>query len=310
MTVDIVLCADRGAVLGLAATVRSALEASTDTIDVHVLVTGVGPDEQEKLLRSWNHKRCGRVRFYELNADKLAHFRSTRYLKSKSSYARYFIAMLPSSVSRCIYLDTDLLVCRDLAEAGALSLQGYPIAAVADVSVRTRGEWPELRHRLGLRAERTYFNGGFLIIDLAAWRALDIERKLVELSIAAFDRLHSQDQDALNIVFEGQTLLLDPSWNTSQYENPSTLSGRVVHLIGSAKPWHARYLYRPEDPDLNRRMYDSFYAVLDRTEYGGFRPWNPMGLGILAETINRNIPTADMLLGKLRRTFLKATKPS
>ena len=131
-----------------------------------------------------------------------------------------------------------------------------------------------------------------------------------EVQRGKVNRLDSQDQDALNIVFEGQTLLLDPSWNTSQYENPSTLSGRVVHLIGSAKPWHARYLYRPEDPDLNRRMYDSFYAVLDRTEYGGFRPWNPMGLGILAETIKRNIPTADMVVGKLRRTFLRATKPS
>ncbi len=258
------------------------------------------------LRRSWDHKNCGHISFYKVPAERLARFRSTRYLKSKSAYARYFIAVLPVSVSRCIYLDTDLLVCRDLSEAIELPLLGNVIAAVPDVSVRTRGAWPELRLRLGLKDERTYFNSGFMVIDLNAWRARNIEGQLVDLSISEFDRLDSQDQDALNIVFEGQTLLLDPSWNTSQYENPLSIEGKIVHLIGSAKPWHARYLYRPQNPALNKRMHDTFYALLDRTGYAGFRPWNPMGLGIVAETIKRNLPTLDMVVGKIRRAFSKA----
>ncbi|MFN7089279.1 MAG: glycosyltransferase family 8 protein [Allorhizobium sp.] len=310
MTIDVVLCADRGVIRGLATTVRSALEACSVPLNIHVLETGIGVLEQHKLERSWEHKNRGRVCFYQVTADKLARFRSTKYLKSKAAYTRYFIAMLPVSVTRCIYLDTDLLVCRDLAEASELSLEGNPIAAVPDISVRTRGVWPELRLRLGLKDERAYFNSGFMIIDLEAWRANGIEQQLVDLSIAEFDRLDSQDQDALNIVFEGRTLLLDPAWNTSQYEDPRDLEGRVVHLIGSAKPWHARYLYRPENPALNKRMYDSFYAVLDRTAYAGYRPWNPMGLGVVTEIVTANVPTADMVVGKMRRTVAKFIRPS
>ncbi|MCX8996227.1 glycosyltransferase family 8 protein [Rhizobiaceae bacterium BDR2-2] len=301
MTIDIVLSADRGVLYGLATTVRSALESSSDIVNVHVLATGFSEKDRADLKRSWAHGKCGTVAFYDVPAEKLAPFRSTKYLKSKSAYARYFIALLPADVTRCIYLDTDLLVMRDLAEAARMDLAGHPIAAVADVSVRTRKSWPELRARLGLQDERTYFNSGFLIIDLTAWRAHDIEQALVDISIAAFDRLDSQDQDALNLVFENKTLLLDPDWNTSQYERPERLEGRIIHLIGTVKPWHARYAKKLDDPYMKNVMYDGFYGILDRTAYRGYRPWNVAGLGALAETFRGNIPTRDMIAGKLRR---------
>jgi lipopolysaccharide biosynthesis glycosyltransferase len=301
MTVDIVLCADRGVLYGLAATVRSALESSSERLNVHVLATGFSDRDCADLRTSWSHEHCGVVTFYEIPAGKLAPFRSTKYLKSKSAYSRYFIAQLPADIRRCVYLDTDLLVMRDLAEAQHLDLGGNLIAAVPDVSVRTRKTWPELRQRLGLKDERAYFNSGFLIIDLHAWRTLGMEQALVDISIAEFDRLDSQDQDALNLVFEGRTLLLDPGWNTSQYERPEQVSGKIIHLIGTVKPWHARYLDKIGDDAIRKDMSRTFYAILDRTAFKGYRPWNVAGLGSSLETLRGNIPTYDMVAGKLRR---------
>ena len=67
--------------------------------------------------------------------------------------------------------------------------------------MRIRKTRPELRKRLGLQDKLNYFNSGLLIIDLEAWRKNYSERALVDISISAFDRLRSQDQDALNIVW-------------------------------------------------------------------------------------------------------------
>lgn len=303
MALDVVLCSDRNSLYGLAVSVRSALEAASNTLNIHVLGTGLTAKDKADLEASWRLDACGKVVFGEVPMSKLARFRSTRYLKSKASYSRYFINdILPASASRCLYLDADLVVFKDLAEAERCDLEGKGIAAVRDISIRTRGTWPELRQRLGLRSEKNYFNTGVLIIDMDAWRANEVERRLVDVSIAKFDQLDSQDQDALNILFEDDTRILDTSWNFSQYERRDPVADGIIHMLGRVKPWHARYVRQNgADADLMKKVYAPFYDFLDRTAYAGWRPWNGFGLGAVIEDFNSNIPTRDMVVGKLRR---------
>jgi len=301
MHVDIALSGDRSVLPGLAVTVRSALENTTSQLNIHVIGSGLRESDQDKLRRSWNHPYCGTVNFAKISRERLQSFRSTAYLKSKVAYARYFIGDIFPRLGRCIYLDADLLVLRDLTEAFEVDLHDEIAAAVRDISVRVKSSDPALKSRLGLREEMNYFNSGFMIMELSAWRREQLANKLVKLSIDRFDDLHSQDQDALNLVLEDRVLLMEASWNTSQYEKPEPLAGNIVHLIGTVKPWHIRYKAKFIEKYYEEVIFNTFTSVLNRTEFRGWTPWNVWGLGAYKELVNQKIPTRDMIWSKLRR---------
>ena len=303
MSINLVLCGDRRILWGLAVTVRSALEHSSKPVNIHVLCAGFSKADKQKLSASWDHDKCGAIDFKDIATERISRFRSTRYMRSKSTYSRFFIGEFYPDLLRSIYVDTDFLICRDLAPVSELDLRGRIAAVVRDISVREQPVCPELKARLNLTNEMNYFNGGFLVIDLQQWREAGIQEKLVTISIEKFDQLHSQDQDALNIVLENKVLFLDPTWNTSQYERPDSLKGNMVHLIGKIKPWHARYKKKLSDRYFREVIYRAFYDFLDRTAYKGSRPWDPAGLGTLVEHAGANIPTLDMVQGKIRRVM-------
>jgi len=301
MNADIALCGDRRVLPGLAVTVRSALENATRRLNVHVISAGLLELDKEKLRRSWDHPNCGQVNFAEITRQKAQSFRSTAYLKSKAAYARYFIDEMFPNIERCVYLDADLLVFRNLTEAFQMDLGDNIAAAVRDISVRVNPVNPALKRRLGLRDEGNYFNSGFMIMELNAWRRERLVDKLVEISIERFDELDSQDQDALNMVLEDRTLLINEAWNTSQYEKPIPLTGHIVHLIGTVKPWHARYKGKFRERYYEDVIFAAFMDVLDRTEFRDWRPWDFFGLGKYTEFVDQKMPTRDMIAGKLRR---------
>ncbi len=310
MPIDVVLCGDRRVVWGMAASARSALEHARDVINIHVICDGYGAAEKGELTRSWRpHSKCGAIEFVDIASERIAGFRSTMYLKSKATYSRYFIGDLLPTLQRCIYLDIDLLVMRDLAEAARMDLGDAWLAAVRDISVRKRPCQPALRERLGLRDESRYFNGGFLVLDLERWRANDLTQRLVDISNTKSELLHAQDQDALNMVFEDRVLLLDETWNQSQYEKPATLENRIIHMIGPVKPWNARYKEKFADPYYRDVIAREFYAVLDRTAFAGLRPPDMLGLGRFGEYVAAKTPTADMIKRKIRR-FVNAGSPA
>jgi lipopolysaccharide biosynthesis glycosyltransferase len=308
MSVDIVLSTDRLVLPGLAVTVRSALENTTSQLNIHVISVGLRESDQEKLRQSWDHPYCGTVEFVDIGKKYLRHlqsFRSTAYLKSKATYARYFISDIFPHLDRCIYLDVDLLVLRDLTEAFEMDLGGNIAAAVRDISIRFQDENPALKLRLGLRDEMNYFNGGFMVMELNAWHRERLANELVKLSIERADDFHSQDQDALNVVLEDRTRLMDVSWNTMQYEKPMPLAGNVVHLIGTVKPWHIRYKAKFCEAYYEDVIFKTFISVLGRTEFRDWDPWNVWGLGALKEWVFQQMPTRDMVIGKVRRLVTK-----
>lgn len=309
MVVTLVLCADRAVLQGLAVTVLSALDHLSDRASVHVIGSGLRLEDKRDLRGSWQHPRLAELAFHDLDYRRLTGFRSTAYLKSKTAYARYFLGdFLPAGATRCLYLDTDLLVLRDLAELAAIDLEpeglSAPVlAAVPDVSVRLDPDNSDAARRLGLADAGGYFNSGVLAIDLERWRRLGVAERLVAYSIANETILHSQDQDALNGVLAEQVLRIDPVWNRSQYERPDPIDGQVIHLIGTVKPWHVRYATLHEDPYYREVIQARFFSYLDRTAFSGTRPRALMGLGARMESLSQAWPTRDMVTRKLRNAF-------
>ncbi|MCP9929586.1 glycosyltransferase family 8 protein [Cyanobium sp. AMD-g] len=295
--VNIVIVATANYLLGAAVTVRSALEACSTTINVYVICVDLSPADKQQLSNSWQTSNLGAISFIDFDLERVNNFRSTLLVKSKSPYARFFIPEYLANVSRCIYLDTDLIVCSDLNELQLLDLHGKSSACVIDGGIDTPQQQQRLREKLKLDNPHQYFNSGVIVMDLDAWRQHEIQAKALSVAQDNYDLLDQMDQDALNIVLAGDWLVLDPKWNTSKGRADSNFSDGIIHFLGKVKPWHADYA---------ANFQDRWFALLDRTAFTGQRPAQLLGIAAAYRRFVRTVPTFEMVKGKLRRLIRSA----
>jgi lipopolysaccharide biosynthesis glycosyltransferase len=295
--VNIVIVATSNYLWGAAVTVRSALETCSTTLNAYVISVDLSQEDKRLLSESWQTPNIGDVRFFDFDLEQVDKLRTTLLVKSRSPYARFFIPDYLSDVSRCIYLDTDLIVCSDLNALQTLDLQGKSSACVIDGGIDTPQQQQRLRDKLKLKNPTQYFNSGVIVMDLDAWRRHRIPAKALAVAQDNYDLLDQMDQDALNIVLADDWLILDPKWNTSKGRAEPGFSDGIIHFLGKVKPWHADYA---------ANFQDRWFALLDRTAFSGQRPVKLLGIGAAYRKFVRSIPTWDMVKGKLRRLLRSA----
>ena len=162
---------------------------------------------------------------------------------SSATYARYFIPQFVAE-ERVLYLDSDLVVNRDLQPLFDISLEGKLVAAVGD-------------------AGGYGFNAGVLLIDNRAWK----ERQLQESFIKETDRImglvqsgqmedFNGDQTVLNHVLDQDWLPLDKIYNLQVgHDLVAFYSGwnghfeldqepLIIHYTTFRKPWNSEVSYR------------------------------------------------------------------
>ena len=128
------------------------------------------------------------------------------YLRLKIS------STLSEDISRCLFLDVDMLVRTDLRSLFSLDLIGKLGAAVPDMggkSHKLRAKESGLKDiPLGLH----YFNAGFMLLNLDQWRKEKIEEKC--LALLRQYKANSADQDVLNAVMPIEHRIELPfAWN-------------------------------------------------------------------------------------------------
>lgn len=162
---------------------------------------------------------------------------------SSATYARYFIPQFVAE-ERVLYLDSDLVVNRDLQPLFDIPLEGKLVAAVGD-------------------AGGYGFNAGVLLIDNRAWK----ERQLQETFIKETDRImgllqsgqmedFNGDQTVLNHVLAQDWLPLDKIYNLqvghdlvafySGWNGHFELDQKplIIHYTTFRKPWNSEVSYR------------------------------------------------------------------
>lgn len=162
---------------------------------------------------------------------------------SSAAYARYFIPQFVAE-ERVLYLDSDLVVNRDLQPLFDIFLEGKLVAAVGD-------------------AGGYGFNSGVLLIDNRAWK----ERQLQETFIKETDRImglvqsgqmedFNGDQTVLNHVLDQDWLPLDKIYNLQVgHDLVAFYSGwnghfeldqepLIIHYTTFRKPWNSEISYR------------------------------------------------------------------
>lgn len=304
----VVLAADDNFAMPLAATVRSALDnlAPDRTLRIYMLDGGILDATKERLLRSWPEGRY-QIEWLRVDASVLSGLPVSGHINLVSYYRILIPLLLPTDVQRVIYLDADLIVRADLARLWDLNLSGRLCLAAQDCSapyldssqalanyqlcgplLGSAQPVPNFRE-LGLEREAAYFNAGVLLIDLAAWRNVDLSRQ--SLACLEQNRQHVLfwDQYALNVVLAGSWGQLDvrwnqgwhvftyPTWEQSPFDRQTFEQLRndpyIVHFTTRSKPWRplCRHPFRSE-----------FFKYVDRTAWAG---WRPPRLKVVLESI-------------------------
>lgn len=158
---------------------------------------------------------------------------------SKMSYARMVIdRLLDPSITRVLYLDSDVLVRVDIGALYGIDMQGYPIAAVRDAWGAFFALGRDQADRSIVDSAVPYFNAGVLLIDVPRWREAGIVDRIAGfVSDGRAERMF-MDQDMLNVIFEDKWLQLPFTWNliNARPVHEALLPG-IVHYTGKHKPW-------------------------------------------------------------------------
>jgi lipopolysaccharide biosynthesis glycosyltransferase len=270
----VVVCAtDDGYAMPLAVTIRSLLDylGKDRRVRLIVLDGGLSATSRERLLKSWQDDRLT-VEWTAPDMRLISDLQANGHV-SVSTYLRLLMPkLLPSSITRAIYLDADVLVRRDIGKLWDVPMQGHAVLAAQDTAapwVDSAVMLPNIEdcrsslsavtpianfRDLGIAAESPYFNGGVLVVDLDVWRRGNYAEKCLACLRDNRDHVLFWDQYALNVVLNKQWGQLDLRWNQAAHiylyhtwqESPfdQEIYERVrsdpwiVHYCSPSKPWH------------------------------------------------------------------------
>jgi lipopolysaccharide biosynthesis glycosyltransferase len=157
---------------------------------------------------------------------------------SYSTYARIFLGSLLSlDVNKILYLDCDTIVLADLSSLWATDLSHQVIAGVRECGFN-------VAQKIFAKMEvKNYLKAGVLLINLKKWRQQKIEWKILTYMKNVQARYPYVDQDLINIITKGETLVLPPKYNLTSTYYVWTLP--MIHDIYSFKQtnfYHAQEL--------------------------------------------------------------------
>ena len=190
-------------------------------------------------------------------------------------YCRLFISnILPQQLDKVLYLDSDIIVRRNLNELWNTDLQDKAIACVEDMWSDKQDNYDRLQYD----KKYSYFNSGVLLINLSYWRHHHVPEKAEEYIRNHPNRLIFPDQDVLNAILHNQKQLVSFSWNAQDgfyrqkrrirkgtwSEIDAILSNpHILHYTGSKKPWHTKCMHP---------LKKEYFKYLDMTIWKGDRP--------------------------------------
>lgn len=214
-------------------------------------------------------------------------------LPEESFYRLMAFHYLPESVDRCLYLDPDIIIRRDLTPLFNTKLDGCYAAAASHT--HTAINWCN-NLRLGTQENGLYFNSGVLLMNLGAIRRDFTLQAVLDKLEENIQRLWLGDQDLINILFCGKIKLLDEkiynlderAYNRTKKEftlDDVAEKTAIIHYNGKHKPWLNGYKgvldrFYPEVKEKGPAPVGKWKSQL-RAIHGIIRPTNRQKILIL-----------------------------
>ena len=284
MVYNIVYGIDNNYASPLATSIQSLLENNpTQRFHFYILALDISSHNQN-LLQNWIKDRNQEISFVEIDYNIIRDFpiKQQDYI-SLASYLKIFISLfLPSTVSRALYVDADIIFNGPLSDLFATDISQYATAAVEDAP----NDNPS---RLGYNPKFSYFNAGFQLLNIDYLRKINFTEQALDYIEKNHDKIIFHDQDVMNALLCEHVFYLPVKWNmldcyyvkplqiADKYKNEIKIHKKdapVIHFSGRLKPWHygcrhpLKKLYKKYEKEL------PFKIRIDRWE--GAKKYPPM----------------------------------
>ena len=257
LIIPVILSADNNYAKYMYITMLSMLKNAdkSTSYDFYLLVPSSYSKKNEELfIKLRNEYQCC-IHFIDMK-DAFSNLTMQISHISSPTYYRLLAAdILPKEYNKCIYLDCDICVCKDLSELYNIDMKNNYIAGV-----RAAGYYFDETancKRLNLSSMKQYINAGVLLMNLKQIRKDNLTKKLVALS---YNNFSSQDQDVINVACYNKIIILPLRYNvmtkynglfdnkSSDYNklkdvygieevNYATKYPVIIHYADKIKPW-------------------------------------------------------------------------
>ena len=153
------------------------------------------------------------------------------------TYFRYIIADLVPDISKCLYLDADIVVNGKLKDFYDTNIENFYCAGVEDLFINGICYKKEIE----FTDDDLYVNAGVLLLNLENIRKDNMISKLFYNNLQLKDKITYQDQDVINITFKNKILEANSIYNFTgtnvRREKNKRKSAVIIHYTGERKPW-------------------------------------------------------------------------
>lgn len=260
--VPVVLAANQAYVPILYTCVQSIVDHASDSriYEIFIFHTDIQAQSQEVFLK--NLVQCNiHIQFMNVMQYVEGYRLQAKQHITTETFYRFLALQILKDIKKAVYLDCDMVICRDIAELFDTDLGGHLIAAVRDADFagqcnRKHSEMMEYCKKvLHMEDASAYFQAGVLVMNIEGLNKVTSVRELFEMSDTGIYRF--SDQDILNIVCKGRVVYLDMKWNVlfdcghsrwkdvvkyapyyilDEYE-AARKQPYIIHYAGWLKPW-------------------------------------------------------------------------
>lgn len=246
ITIPVVFSTNNAYAFGCFVAIYSIKKVQTleETYDIYVLHSDLSDNNIKMLERLRGDSffvRCVNIKNIVEDKD----LRQVSYPTVETFY-RFFIDDAVKEYNRVIYLDSDVVVLKNLSDLFMTRINDRVMAAAYDIpSVVVKNH----NKSIGLDDDIYTINAGVLVIDLGEFKRQGIREKCI--SILNDDYKNGEmkyilaDQDALNVLLHGKFQIIDGRWNVL-WNYIDDYTGIVPSYLGNYKsmlsnPWILHY---------------------------------------------------------------------
>ncbi|AVF38139.1 glycosyltransferase family 8 protein [Rahnella sikkimica] len=211
----------------------------------------------------------------------------TTALFTRATYYRLLAPQLVPYADHVLYLDADMVCIKSLDPLWLLAERDPNVVAFVVGEIENLQK--ALAENVGLK-KTDYFNAGMMLINVQKWKQTGISEKALQALTNSEKPLQYLDQDALNIVLEGNVCYVDRRFNhiemlahnAHSYSKDVPANTCVIHYAGADKPWqqwnqqkvcqyyqkiyrHSPVASRPFDLPRNHYQAKKMYKTMFRT---------------------------------------------
>lgn len=252
--IPIALATDENYAMPTAVAMTSILENAVKNTfyDFYILVPADFPalTAQKIALVKFAYPRCD-IHFVDMKDNFSDTLMRLGHITKPTCY-RLLLGEILQQYEKCIYLDSDIIVCSDLTELFSTDLEGYYLGGIKDIDFNDPFQNNDERYKeTGLSAENSYINAGVLLMNLKKIR----QDGMTETFLREIKKGYLfQDQDVLNITCLNKIRHLPVKYNLMNYififpdRKPYLIYPKgefdeaknnpvIIHYAAHVKPW-------------------------------------------------------------------------